>query len=194
MDNFFNDDGIVIESSNNNFGGGFQFGGNSDGYNLGGSAQVENNQFGFGASANMGMGGGSTGFGGGFQEEVDEEEKERREARQKEEAVRREKITNKMNKELEEKQAIRKKAIEWIETTNTLYFKNIATKKDFNKTNETDFLQNRNNNNNQSSNPWDVVTKSIDLKESDYKGSKDVSRMRNVIQIRKADFVNLKMK
>jgi hypothetical protein len=194
MDNFFNDDGIVIESTNNNFGGGFQFGGNSDGYNLQGSTQVENNQFGFNASVgNMGMGG-STGFGGGFQEEVDDEERERRDARQKEEAVRRERITNKMNKELEEKQAIKKKAIEWIETTNSLYFKNIATKKDFNKTNETDFLQNRNNNNNQSSNPWDVVTKSIDLKESDYKGSKDVARMRNVIQIRKADFVNLKMK
>jgi hypothetical protein len=34
----------------------------------------------------------------------------------------------------------------------------------------------------------------IEIRETDYKGTKDVSRMRNVILGRKNDFVQLKMK
>ena len=36
-------------------------------------------------------------------------------------------------------------------------------------------------------NPWEIVTDNITLKESEYKGTKDVSRMRNVIVARKND-------
>lgn len=36
-------------------------------------------------------------------------------------------------------------------------------------------------------NPWENVVDNISVKESDYKGSKDVTRMRNVILNRKND-------
>ena len=39
-------------------------------------------------------------------------------------------------------------------------------------------------------NPWEIVTDNITLKESEYKGSKDISRMRNVIVARKNDSIN----
>ena len=39
-------------------------------------------------------------------------------------------------------------------------------------------------------NAWEIVTDNITLKESEYKGTKDVSRMRNVIVARKNDNIN----
>lgn len=42
-------------------------------------------------------------------------------------------------------------------------------------------------------NPWEKVVENIELKESDYKGSKDVARMRSVILTRKSD-IQIKMK
>ena len=44
------------------------------------------------------------------------------------------------------------------------------------------------------SNPWEKVVENIALKDSDYKGSKDVNRMKNVILTRKNDFVQLKLR
>lgn len=43
-------------------------------------------------------------------------------------------------------------------------------------------------------NPWEKVVKNIEVKESEYKGSKDISRMRSVILNRKNDFTQMKMK
>ena len=43
-------------------------------------------------------------------------------------------------------------------------------------------------------NPWEKVVENIEIKESDYKGTKDVSRMRTVILNRKGDFTQMKMK
>lgn len=43
-------------------------------------------------------------------------------------------------------------------------------------------------------NPWEKVVENIEIKESDYKGTKDVSRMRAVILNRKGDFTQMKMK
>jgi hypothetical protein len=43
-------------------------------------------------------------------------------------------------------------------------------------------------------NPWDKVAQHIEVRESEYKGTKDVSRMRTVILTRKNDFTQLKLK
>jgi len=124
----------------------------------------------------------------------DPEEVQRKLERKNEEEIKRGKLVKKMNLEIELKQDLRNKANEWIENTNRLYQKNIASKREFHKTNETDFINNRNNIKQGKTNPWDVVIGNIDLRESDYKGSKDVSRMKNVIITRKGDFTTLKMK
>ena len=39
-------------------------------------------------------------------------------------------------------------------------------------------------------NPWEAVVENIDIKESDYKGTKDVNRMKEVIINRKNDNLN----
>jgi hypothetical protein len=40
-------------------------------------------------------------------------------------------------------------------------------------------------------NPWEKVVENVDIKETDYKGTKDVSRMRNVILVRKSDMMKM---
>ena len=57
---------------------------------------------------------------------------------------------------------------------------------------ETEFLNERTNGNVGKSSPWEKVIDNITLKESEYKGTKDVSRMRNVIINRKNDGNNVK--
>lgn len=69
----------------------------------------------------------------------------------------------------------------------------IEKRQAFNKNNEADFLQNRQLTK-EGKNPWERVVENIEVKETDYKGTKDVSRMRNVILGRKGDFVQMKMK
>lgn len=71
---------------------------------------------------------------------------------------------------------------------------NIAKRHDFNKNNEADFLNNRGDTKEGKKNPWEKVVQNIEIKESDYKGTKDVSRMRTVILNRKGDFTQMKMK
>jgi len=182
-----NDDGVVIEDENNHQGTTEQGAnlGNQNYNNMGGEMNYGQ------MSGDMNSGFNNMQFSG---EEVDPEEKERQEARQKEETIKREKLVKKMNLEIELKQEIRNKAAEWIENSNNLYQKNIQTKREFHKNNEADFLNNRDNIKQGKTNPWDVVIGNIDLRESDYKGSKDVSRMKNVIVTRKGDFSTLKMK
>lgn len=176
-----NDDGPQIEDENRHDEGSHDF------YNNQG---VFNNQ-----EANHGGQNQQSGYNNmnnDFQE--DPEEIQRKLDRSKEEAIKREKLVKKMNLEIELKQEIRNKAIEWVENTNNLYRKNLTSKREFNKNNEADFLTSRDNIKQGKTNPWDVVVSNIDLRESDYKGSKDVSRMKNVIITRKGDFSNLKMK
>ena len=60
-----------------------------------------------------------------------------------------------------------------------------------NAQNEKDFLNERTNGNVSKMNSWDKVIDNITLKESEYKGTKDVSRMRNVIINRKNDGHNV---
>jgi len=71
---------------------------------------------------------------------------------------------------------------------------NLTTKKEFNINNEKEFVERRKEAKDGKINPWDKVVENIQLKESDYKGSKDVSRMRSVILTRKGDFINMTMK
>lgn len=68
----------------------------------------------------------------------------------------------------------------------------IKQQKETNAQNEKDFLNERTNGNNSKTNSWDKVIDNITLKESEYKGTKDVSRMRNVIINRKNDGNNIK--
>jgi hypothetical protein len=217
MDFFDNDgnndnDGVVIEDDNQNNNNNNQNSNNYNNLDYNNNQQSGNNYFEGGMDMNnmdsgMGMnyqdpqvvtsgqsvvyGGTSGGYG---VVEEDPEEVKRREDRQKEENAKREKLVAKQNAEIESKQEIRTKAMDWNDNTNKLYQKNLDSKREFHKNNETDFLQNRDNIKQGKTNPWDVVIGNIDLRESDYKGTKDVSRMKNVIMTRKGDFSNLKMK
>lgn len=53
--------------------------------------------------------------------------------------------------------------------------------------NEKEFLENKKLVKEGKKNPWETVVDNIAVKESDYKGSNDVSRMRSVIIARKND-------
>jgi hypothetical protein len=55
-------------------------------------------------------------------------------------------------------------------------------------------LSNRNFGKEGKKNPRARVVENIEIRESDYKGTKDVSRMRTVILNRKGDFIQMKMK
>ena len=71
---------------------------------------------------------------------------------------------------------------------------NIKKRHEFNIDNETDYLSTRDLIKDGKKNPWEKVVENIEIKESDYKGTKDVSRMRTVILNRKGDFTQMKMK
>ena len=62
--------------------------------------------------------------------------------------------------------------------------------KKVNLQNEQDNLNNRKLMKEGKKNPWEIVSDNISMKESEYKGTKDVSRMRSVIVSRKNDNVN----
>jgi hypothetical protein len=72
--------------------------------------------------------------------------------------------------------------------------KGLSKRREFNQNNENEFINNRNMIKEGKKNPWEKVVENIEVKESDYKGTKDVARMRSVILVRKNDFVQLKMK
>ena len=63
----------------------------------------------------------------------------------------------------------------------------IALRKQTNIKNEEDNLANRKLIKEGKVNPWENVVENITMKESEYKGSKDVSRMRAVLLSRKND-------
>jgi hypothetical protein len=124
----------------------------------------------------------------------DPEEQKRLEARRAEEEERRSKLNEKIRQELESKQETRKQAMEWIQRWEEQRSNNIQKKREFNKANEEEFLKNRTEAKNGNTNPWDKVIEHIHLKESEHKGIRDISRMKNVILQRKVDFVNMKIK
>ena len=67
---------------------------------------------------------------------------------------------------------------------------NIDLKKKENKKKEEEFLNNKKLLKEGKLNSWEVVTEQIAMKDSEYKGSKEVQRMREVIINRKNDLKN----
>ena len=111
--------------------------------------------------------------------QVDEEEQKRLEAREKEAQERREKINQKIQKEQELRNEIIKKANEYMVEFEQNRQENIAKRRKE--------LEEKNNNTNQNqgggnnADSWGRVNSNIDLKDSEYKGSKDVQRMREAM-------------
>ena len=122
--------------------------------------------------------------------EVDEAEIQRQNDRMKEENERRQKIEEKMSLELKKKNELKEKAVEFINDFEKKRQEEIEIRKKVNLQNEQDNLNNRKLMKEGKKNPWEIVSDNISMKESEYKGTKDVSRMRSVIVSRKNDNVN----
>lgn len=178
--------------------------GNEDNHNNNNDIQIDeepvNNNFGgnnwneprqFGGDGNfMGSTEGNYDWGNS----LDPEEQKRVEARRAEEEERRAKLSEKISKELEDKQNLRKKAIEYLQRWEDQRGNNIQKRQEYNRANEEEYLKQRDQEKAGNINPWDKVIQNIQLKEGEHKGLRDVSRMKSVILQRKNDFVNLKMK
>lgn len=119
--------------------------------------------------------------------EVDEAEIQRQNDRMKEENERRQKIEEKMSLELQKKNELKEKAVEFINDFEKKRQEEIEVRKKVNLQNEQDNLNNRKLMKEGKKNSWEIVTDNIAMKESEYKGTKDVSRMRSVIVSRKND-------
>ena len=91
---------------------------------------------------------------------------------------------------LSKKNELREKAVEYINEFEEKRRAAIELRKKENIKNEEYFLSNKKLEKEGKKNAWEIVTDNITLKESEYKGTKDVSRMRNVIVARKNDNVN----
>ena len=123
-------------------------------------------------------------------EQIDEAEIQRQQDRIKEENERRQKIEEKMSLEIQKKNELKEKAMQFINGFEEKRRNAIELRKKENVKNEEDFLNNKKLEKEGKKNPWEIVTDNITLKESEYKGTKDISRMRNVIVSRKNDSIN----
>ena len=116
---------------------------------------------------------------------VDEEEQKRIEDRKKEADERREKINQKMKKEEELRKEIIKKASEYMVEFEAQRQENIAKRRKELEEKNSETNVNKGGDNNSDS--WGRVNSNIDLKDSEYKGSKDVQRMREAMMNRTND-------
>ena len=107
--------------------------------------------------------------------QIDEEEQKRIADRQKEADERKEKINKKMKEEEEKRNEIRKKASEYLVEFEEKRQEEIAKRRKMLEEQE----KNTNKTNNEDS--WSKVKDNIDMKDSEYKGSKDVQRMREAM-------------
>ena len=113
----------------------------------------------------------------GFQNpNIDAEEQKRILAREKEAELRKERINQKIKEEEEKRNEIRIKAAEYISEFNQKRQEEIEKRR---KALEEKF-ENKNGENN-GEDTWSNVKNNIDLKDSEYKGTKDVQRMREVM-------------
>ena len=110
---------------------------------------------------------------------VDEEEIKRNEAREKEAQERREKINQKIQKEQELRNEIIKKASEYKVEFEKQRQEMIAKRRKELEEKNQNINQNKEEGGNTDS--WDKIKSNIDLKDSEYKGSKDVQRMREAM-------------
>ena len=112
----------------------------------------------------------------GFQNtNIDEEEQKRILEREKEAELRKERINKKIKEEEEKRNEIRIKAAEYMAEFNQKRQEEIEKRKKLLE----EKTENKNNENNQDT--WSNVKNNIDLKDSEYKGSKDVQRMREAM-------------
>ena len=109
---------------------------------------------------------------------IDEEEQKRILARQKEAEERKAKINKKILEEEEKRNEIRKKAAEYLVEFEQKRQEEIAKKRKILEENE---INGNNNKGESDGNTWNKVKDNIDLKDSEYKGSKDVQRMREAM-------------
>ena len=108
---------------------------------------------------------------------IDEEEQKRILARQKEAEERKAKINKKILEEEEKRNEIRKKAAEYLVEFEEKRREEIAKKRKILEENEKQGISSTRG----SGDAWDKVKGNIDLKDSEYKGSKDVQRMRDAM-------------
>ena len=112
----------------------------------------------------------------GFQNtNIDEEEQKRILAREKEAEERKEKINQKIKEEEEKRNEIRIKAAEYISEFNQKRQEDIAKKRKMLEEKEHKIKEEN------KGDTWSNVKNNIDMKDSEYKGSKDVQRMREVM-------------
>ena len=116
---------------------------------------------------------------------VDEEEIKRNEAREKEAQERRERINQKIQKEEELRSQILKKASEYMRELEAQRQENIAKRRKALEEKNNNINQNKEGGSNADS--WGRINSNIDLKDSEYKGSKDVQRMREAMMNRTND-------
>ena len=109
---------------------------------------------------------------------IDEEEQKRILARQKEAEERKAKINKKILEEEEKRNEIRKKAAEYLVEFEQKRQEEISKKRKILEENE---INGNNNKGEGDGNTWNKVKDNIDLKDSEYKGSKDVQRMREAM-------------
>ena len=115
----------------------------------------------------------------------DEEEQKRISERQKEAEERREKINKKIEKEEKMRNDIRQKAVEYMAEFEAKRQELIAKKRK--ELEEKELNRNKDSNPQGNSEMWSKVSGNIDMRESDYKGSKDVQRMREAMMNRQQD-------
>ena len=116
---------------------------------------------------------------------VDEEEIKRNEAREKEAQERRERINQKIQKEEELRSQILKKASEYMMEFEAQRQENIAKRRKALEEKNNNINQNKEGGSNADS--WGRINSNIDLKDSEYKGSQDVQRMREAMMNRTND-------
>jgi len=116
---------------------------------------------------------------------IDDEEQKRISDRQKELEERKQKINDKIKKEEELRNEIRKKASEYLVEFEENRKENIAKRKKALEEKKSEVNNNQGGGSNSDS--WNRINSNIDLKDSDYKGSKDVQRMREAMMNRKED-------
>ena len=117
--------------------------------------------------------------------QVDEEEQKRILDRQKEAEERKAKINKKIEEEEKKRNDIRQKAAEYIAEFEEKRQEKIALKRK--ELEEKELNRNKGENKEGNSEMWSKVSGNIDLRESDYKGTKDVQRMREAMMNRQMD-------
>ena len=118
---------------------------------------------------------------------LDEEEQKRIEEREAEQIERRKKIEEKIQFELKKKEELKEKAVQFLNEFMNKRQEEIQKRKSENQKKEEENLENKKLLKEGKINSWENVVENIAMKDSEYKGSRDISRMREVIINRKND-------